>query len=47
MKLTPVEVEIAKSVFQAHGVDLGASEEVNKTRKWAAFLRILPITCRV
>jgi len=43
MKLTPVGIDIAKSVFQVHYVDLKTGEEVNKTLRRDGFWRILPI----
>ncbi|BEG78242.1 IS110 family transposase IS884 [Achromobacter xylosoxidans] len=38
MKLTPVSIDIAKSVFQVHHVDEGTGEIVNKPIKRAKFL---------
>jgi len=33
MKLTPIGVDLAKSVFQVHEVDEQTGEEINKTLK--------------
>ncbi|NPT56664.1 IS110 family transposase, partial [Paraburkholderia sp. 5N] len=38
MKLTPVGIDIAKSVFQVHYVDQETGEIVNKPIKRAKFL---------
>jgi len=38
MKLTPIGVDLAKSVFQVHGVDEQTGEEISKTLKRSAFL---------
>lgn len=38
MKLTPVGIDIAKSLFQVHHVDMETGEIVNKAIKRAGFL---------
>jgi len=39
MKLTPVGIDIAKSVFQVHYVDVETGEEINKMLRRDGFLR--------
>jgi len=38
MKLTPIGVDLAKSVFQVHEVDEQTGEEINKRLKRSVFL---------
>jgi len=38
MKLTPVGIDIAKTVFQVHSVDVETGEEINKTLRRDGFL---------